>query len=89
MARASGGGVVTFCSGCWWSGGRGHAGGGGGERQGSSGMWGTVGQHASSLPSSKAETIQNPSPAPGVDNGPLIFMSAHVTSVSQALLVNS
>lgn len=43
---------------------------------------GTVGQYASSLPSSKAETVQNPSLSLGVDNGPLIFMSAHVTSVS-------
>lgn len=50
---------------------------------------GTVGQYASSLPSSKAETVRNPSPALGVDNGPLISMSAHVTSVSQALLVTS
>lgn len=51
---------MTFCSGCWQSGGGGHE----GSEVGEAGQqWnvGTVGQYASSLPSSKAETVQNPS----------------------------
>lgn len=89
MARVSGGGLMTFCSSCWWSGGGGREGSGTGRGRAAVECGDCWPVYASSLPSSKAETVQNPSPALGVDNGPLISMSAHVTSVSQALLVTS